>query len=180
MIETEDFGGMHFEEDSILQDGLVQEACDSDGGGWGSFLLGGVVGAIAGAGANANADPVEISQIYGSFSPEEKIFLRQIWRFEEELEQALKEDNVEQTVLLLNGFVACMNGLWKKFLPGNEAYLPTPKFASEFEALVSPILSKCTEVADSGLIRRLSPEQIARVDGREMSLDPDNWTFESK
>ena len=178
MFNMEEFFGMGFEEEPELSNDLVQGGCESEGGGWGSFLLGGAIGCMMGAGSGKNSKIGSCQPaVFESFSPEEKIFLRQIWRFEEELDRAQEQDDVERMVLLLNGFVGCMHGPWKDHFPGNEGYSPSEKFNSEFENLALPILNKTASFSEDELNARLTPEQFERIDGRNMTLNPDDWTF---
>ena len=178
MFDMEDFFGMGYEEEPELPNDLVQGGCEPEGEGWGSFLLGGAIGCMMGAGSGKNSQIGSCQPaVFESFSPEEKIFLTQIWRFEEELEKAQEQNDVERMVLLLNGFVGCMHGPWKDHFPGNEGYSPTEKFNSEFENLVLPILNKAASFREDELNARLTPEQFERIDGRNMTLNPDDWTF---
>ena len=178
MFDMEEFFGMDFEEEPELSNDLVQGGCEPEEGGWGSFLLGGAIGCIMGAGRSGNSERGSCQPaVFESFSPEEKIFLRQIWRFEEELDKAQEQDDVERMVLLLNGFVGCMHGPWKDNFPGNEGYSPTEKSNSEFENLALPILNKAASFREDELNARLTPEQFERIDGRNMTLNPDDWTF---
>ena len=178
MFDMEDFFGMGFEEEPELSNDLVQGGCEPEGGGWGSFLLGGAIGCIMGAGSRVNSERASCQPaVFESFSPQEKIFLRQIWRFEEEFDKAQGKGDVERTVLLLNGFVGCKHGPWKDHLPGNEGYSPTEKFNSEFENLALPILNKAASFHEDKLNVRLTPEQFERIDGKNMTLNPDDWTF---
>ena len=178
MFDMEDFFGMGYEEEPELPNDLVQGGCEPEGEGWGSFLLGGAIGCMMGAGSGKNSQIGSCQPaVFESFSPEEKIFLTQIWRFEEELDKAQEQNDVERMVLLLNGFVGCMHGPWKDHFPGNEGYSPTEKFNSEFENLVLPILNKAASFREDELNARLTPEQFERIDGRNMTLNPDDWTF---
>ena len=178
MFDMEDFFGMGYEEEPELPNDLVQGGCEPEGEGWGSFLLGGAIGCMMGAGSGKNSQIGSCQPaVFESFSPEEKIFLTQIWRFEEELDKAQEQNDVERMVLLLNGFVGCMHGPWKDHFPGNEGYSPSEKFNSEFENLALPILNKAASFREDELNARLTPEQFDRIDGRNMTLNPDNWTF---
>ncbi len=107
MINMEDFFGMGFEEEPELTNDLVQ-GNEPEGGGWGSFLLGGAIGSVMGAVSQTSERSCHPA-VFESFSSEEKIFLRQIWRFEEEIDKAQEQDDVERMVLLLNEFVGCMH-----------------------------------------------------------------------
>ncbi len=175
MIDMEDFFGMGFEEEPELTHDLVQ-GNEPEGGGWGSFLLGGAIGSVMGAVSQTSERSCHPA-VFESFSSEEKIFLRQIWRFEEEIDKAQEQDDVERMVLLLNGFVGCMHGPWKDHFPGNEDYCPTEKFNAEIDNLVLPVLQKAASFSEDELNARLTPEQFKRIDGRNMTLNPDDWTF---
>ena len=181
MIDFEDMLGLGFEEEPEIVDTYeAQSECETSGG-WGSFLLGGAVGALwAGAGKNKSNDCMYQTDSFDSFNEEERVFLRQIWRWKEEFDKAHKDDDVERIILLLNGLVGCIHGPWKAHLPGNDEYLATDKFDAEFEYLALPILNKATEISEAELRNRLTPEQFERIDGRQMSLNPDDWSFTMK
>ena len=181
MIDLEDMLGFGFEEEpEIVESYEAQPECETSGG-LGSFLLGGVLGAVcAGAGKNKINKYSNQPEVFDSFSDNEKVFLRQIWMFEEKFDKALEDDDIELAVLLFNGLAACVNGPWKPFLPGNDEYSPTEKFDSEFEHLALPILNKATQISVDELTARLTPEQFERIDDKQMSLNPDNWSFTIK
>lgn len=181
MIDLEDMLGFGFEEEpEIVESYEAQPECETSGG-WGSFLLGGAVGALwSGAGKSKFNNYSNQPEVFDSFSDDEKVFLRQIWRFEEEFGKALEDDDIELAVLLFNGLAACVNGPWKPFLPGNDKYSPTEKFDSEFEHLALPILNKATQISVDELTARLTPEQFERIDDKQMSLNPDDWSFTMK
>ena len=181
MIDLEDMLGFGFEEEpEIVESYEAQPECETSGG-WGSFLLGGALGAVwAGAGKNKINKYSNQPELFDSFSDNEKVFLRQIWMFEEKFDKALEDDDIELAVLLFNGLAACVNGLWKPFLPGNVEYSPTEKFDSEFEHLALPILNKATQISVDELTARLTPEQFERIDDKQMSLNPDDWSFTMK
>ena len=110
MIDLEDMLGFGFEEEpEIVESYEAQPECETSGG-WGSFLLGGAVGALwSGAGKNKFNNYSNQPEVFDSFSDDEKVFLRQIWRFEEEFDKALEDDDIELAVLLFNGLAACVN-----------------------------------------------------------------------
>ena len=173
--------GFGFEEEpEIVESNEAQPECETSEG-WGSFLLGGAVGALwSGAGKNKFNNYSNQPEVFDSFTEEERVFLRQIWRFEDEFDKARADDDVERIVLLLNGLVGCINGPWKAHLPGGDEYSATEKFDSEFEHLALPILNKATEISEDELRDRLTPEQFERIDDKQMSLNPDDWTFTIK
>ena len=63
MFDMEDFFGMGYEEEPELPNDLVQGGCEPEGEGWGSFLLGGAIGCMMGAGSGKNSqlDPANPS-----------------------------------------------------------------------------------------------------------------------
>lgn len=181
MIDLEDMLGFGFEEEPELVESYeAQPECETSGG-WGSFLVGGALGAVwAGAGKNKINNYSNQPEVFGSFSNDEKVFLRQIWRFEEEFDKALKEDDSERIVLLLNGLVGCINGPWKTHLPRNNEYSATEKFDAEFDYLALPILNKALEIREGQILDRLTPEQFDRIDGKQMNFNPVKWVFRIK
>jgi hypothetical protein len=181
MIDFEDMLGLRFEEEPEIVDNYeAQPDCETSGG-WGSFLLGGAVGALwSSAVKNKSNDCMYQTDSFDSFTEEERLFLRQIWRWEEEFDKARADDDVERIVLLLNALVGCINSSWKALLPGNDEYFATDKFDAEFESLALPILNKATEISEGELRNRLTPDQFERINGRQMSLNPDDWSFTMK
>ena len=175
MFDMEDFFGMGFEEEFVnLSNDLVEGGCEpgmEEGGEEFPFWEEPLV-ALWERGSGRNS-PIGSCQpaVFESFSPEEKIFLRQIWRFEEEIDKAKEQDDVERMILLLNGFVGCMHGPWKDHFPGNEGYSPSEKFNSEFENLALPILNKAASYREDELNARLTPEQFDRIDGRNKDAE---------
>ena len=110
--------------------------------------------------------------VFESFSPEED--LSDANTLEEELDKAQEQNSVERMVLLQWFRRACT--VRGKIISGKRGYSPTEKFNSEFENLVLPILNKAAFREDE-LNARLTPEQFERIDGRNMTLNPDDWTF---
>ena len=181
MIDFDDMFSLGFENDSVEPDphDVMEESQSSAG--WGSFLLGGALGAVWAGASKKRFNNLSIQpEVFGSFSNDEKVFLRQIWKFEEEFDKALKEDNSERLVLLLNGLVGCINGPWKTHLPGNNEYSATEKFDAEFDYLALPILNKALAISESKILDRLTPEQFDRIDGKQMNFNPDKWVFRIK
>ena len=88
MFDMEDFFGMGYEEEPELPNDLVQGGLRTRRRRVGEFLLGGAIGCMMGAGSGKNSQIGSCQPaVFESFSPEEKIFLTQIWRFEEELDR---------------------------------------------------------------------------------------------
>ena len=90
MFDMEDFFGMGFEEEPELSNDLVQGGCESEGVGWGSFLLGGAIGCIMGAGNRGNSERGSCQPaVFESFSSESetsadtpaRIFTRESFAF---------------------------------------------------------------------------------------------------
>ena len=140
MFDMEDFFGMGYEEEPELPNDLVQGGCEPEGEGWGSFLLGGAIGCMMGAGSGKNSQIGSCQPaVFESFSPEEKIFLTQIWRFEEELDKA-QEQNDEMDGSLAKWFRRHARSVERSF--SETRVILDREVQFEFENLVLPILNK--------------------------------------
>ena len=106
MIDLEDMLGFGFEEEPEIVESYEAQPESETSGGWGSFLLGRAVGALwSGAGKNKINNYSNQPEVFDSFSDDEKVFLRQIWRFEEEFNKAPEEDlTKEQWTLIWTHF----------------------------------------------------------------------------
>ena len=71
---------------------------------------------------------------------DEKIFISQLWPFEEELNMAKANDDHERIFLLMKCLGGCINKLCEKFILGNPEYSVSKKNEHEMLYLVSPIL----------------------------------------
>ena len=178
MFDMEEFFGMGFEEEPELSNDLVQGGCEPEGGGWGSFLLGGAVGALVASNLpSGKLDFPDQCLIPEGFSKDERIFLTQLWRFEQELDSALGENNYERVFLLLNGLVFCINGPWKKFIPENLEYAPSLKLELEMSELVSPILERAQRILEDNVIEKINPERLRELDNANVVFNPNDWHF---
>ena len=119
------------------------------GTGWGSFVLGaaaGMVGTVSTAGKFLAEDNCQ--ELAGSLKKSEKKFISELWRFEEELDDATENENFERVFLLVNGFEGCMNGQWMELIPGNPGYSGSPRLEELLHEFVLPIFEKASADMD--------------------------------
>jgi len=153
-------------------DALDCDALPSDGLGFGSAVfLGGALGWLLGAGRRSEASSfIPLAEDREAFSHEEKGFLSQIWRFEEEIDLATKNSNWERLFCLLHAASASLNQTWSKFLPEDPAYDPTPKFHAELDQLVMPLLDKMREGARLDFQSLLSPSRLQELEEGDLTF----------
>ena len=67
----------------------------------------------------------------GDFTPEEKEFLSQIWRYEKELREVWEKKQWRRLYFLVLLAAESFEQNWSKFIPGNSGYSPSLKFDCE-------------------------------------------------
>lgn len=70
-----------------------------------------------------------------------------------------------------------MNGPWKKFLPGNDEFSPSPKYFSEIENFIGSVFQMGQVAADLDPDTKMHPDRVAELQGRNLSVDLDKWEF---
>ena len=113
----------------------------------------------------------------GQLTADEKNFLSQLWRMEKELGEAIEENDWERLLVLINVFQGAMNGPWKKFLPGNDEFSPSPKYFSEIENFIGSVFQMGQVAADLDPDTKKHPDRVAELQGRNLSVDLDKWEF---
>ena len=169
--------------------GMDPHAPDEDGGGGfglgAGLLIGGVLSWLLGMGRRTEEIALEqdieallAEQIdLGQLTSDEKNFLSQLWRMEKDLGEAIDEKNWEQMLVLINVFQGAMEGPWKKFLPGNDEFSPSPKYFSEIENLIGSTfqIGQVADELDPG--SKMPPERVRELHGRKLAVDLDKWEF---
>ena len=144
----------------------------------GGMVLGGALTWLFGGGKQEEflEDEVEWDDL-GSLTGEEREFLSQLWRLEFQLEEAVKEEEWERAVVLLNVFEGCLRKAWTRFVPGNDAFTPSPKYLHEIEDLIGPSLKRFESAINLDPFAKLSPKRRSELNGRQLSIDLDEWEF---
>jgi hypothetical protein len=94
-----------------------------------------------------------------------------------QIEEAVKEEDWEQALILLNVFDGGLKNIWKPFVPGTDEFKPSPKYLHEIEDLIGPSLKSIEASINLDPFSKLSPERIRELDGRQLSIDLDKWEF---
>ena len=141
------------------------------------MLLGGALTWLFGGGRTEYVLPDEEYEDLGLLSNDERGFLAQLWRLEFQLEEAVKEEDWEQALILINVFDGCIKNLWKPFVPGTDEFKPSPKYLHEIEDLFGPSLKSIEASINLDPTNRLPPERIREMHGRQLSIDLDKWEF---
>lgn len=113
----------------------------------------------------------------GSLKKSEKKFIAELWRFEEELDDATENENFERILLLVNGFEGCMNGPWKVLIPGNPGYSGSPRLKELLHEFVLPIFEKASAAARINFAKKIPEKRFNHFCSQKISLDPDTWIF---
>ena len=157
---------------------LDDDSEDSGPGLGTGMLLGGALSWLFGGGRTEYVLPDEEEyEDLGLLSNDERGFLAQLWRLEFQLEEAMKEEDWEQALILINVFDGCIKHLWKPFVPGTDEFKPSPKYLHEIEDLIGPSLKSIEASINLDPFSKLSPERMRELNGRQLSIDLDKWEF---
>ena len=111
------------------------------------------------------------------FTREEKEFISQLWRYEEEILKAWEKQDWLRLYLLTILAEKSLSSTWSKFILGNSSFLSTPGFA---ESIQSPIMKFC-ELCQEALkleFDELIPLNIRQdLDGKSIYLDYDDMSL---
>jgi hypothetical protein len=164
---------------------------DDDGDGFGlgaGLLFGGVLAWLLGT--DRRAEEIALEQEIealeaeaadlGQLTADEKNFLSQLWRMEKELGEAIEEKDWERLLVLINVFQGAMNGPWKKFLPGNYEFSPSPKYFSDIENLIGSTFKMGQVASELDPGTKMDPARVDQLQGRNLSVDLDKWEFAFK
>jgi len=165
-----------FEECSEAETSSIQEA--EGGVGWGSFVLGaaaGMVGAVSPARKLLAKDNCQ--ELVGLLKKSEKKFIAELWKFEEELDHATENKNLERIFLLINGFNGCLNGKWKVLIPGNPGYSGSTRLEELLQEFVLPIFQKASTAARINFSKKIPEKRLNHFCSKNISFEPDTWIF---
>jgi hypothetical protein len=150
--------------------------------GWGlPALIGGAFGWVLGKNIGISNDSGIASQEIESgnldFSREEKEFISQLWRYEEEILKAWEKQDWVRLYLLTILAEKSLSSTWSKFIPAYATSLHTPGFA---ESIRSPIMKFCELCQEALKIEfdELIPLDIRQdLDGKSIYLDYDDMSL---
>lgn len=150
--------------------------------GWGlPVLISGAFGWVLARNLGiSNSIGIASSEIGSSdldFSREEKEFISQLWRYEEEILKAWEKQDWLRLYLLIMIAEKSLSSTWSKFILGNSSFLSTPGFA---ESIQSPIMKFC-ELCQEALkleFDELIPLNIRQdLGGKSIYLDYDDMSL---
>ena len=156
----------------------VNETLDDSGLGWGSFAVGALIGSQLSHSTAIKSE--KWSDVLPSATDGEKTFIKQLLRFNQELDTALSENNHERILLLMNGFNGCLYGPWKKYLPGDNEYEPSPMFDLYFDDLILPVIHKAGELCKGNLTKNIPSDRLKEIERTRWELDEDTWEFKPR
>ena len=173
---------MSFSSFDHSNDSFFDSSMNDKSTGWGlPALIGGAFGWVLGRNLGISNTTGIASQEIGSsdldFSREEKEFISQLWRYEEEILKAWEKQDWLRLYLLTIFAEKSLNSTWSKFIPGNASFLPTPDFA---ESIQSPIMKFCELCQEALKIEfdELIPLNIRQdLDGKSIYLDYDDMSL---
>lgn len=150
--------------------------------GWGlPALIGGALGWMLGSNLGISNTPSNSRQNMGftdlDFTREEKEFISQLWRYEEEILKAWEKQDWLRLYLLTILAEKSLSSTWSKFIPGNASSLHTPGFA---ESIQSPIMKFCELCQEALKIEfdELIPLGIRQdLDGKSIYLNYDDMSL---
>lgn len=166
-----------FDESSEPDLPSIQET-EGQGMGWGSFVLGAAAG-IAGTVSTAAKFPAKdnLQESTGSLKKGEKKFISELWKFEEEIDDATECKNFERILLLVYAFEGYMNGQWKVLIPGNPGYSGSLRLEELLHEIVLPIFEKAFAAARINFATKILKKRFNHLCSKSVSLDPDTWIF---
>ena len=142
------------------------------------LLLGGALAWLFGGGRTEYVFPDdEEYEDLGPLTKEERVFLSQLWRLEFQIEEAMKEEEWEQALILINAFNGGIENIWKPFIPGTDEFKPSPKYLLEIEDLIGSSLKSIEASINLDPFSKLPPERMSELKGRQLSVDLDKWEF---
>lgn len=119
---------------------------DEGSWGWGAFF-GGAVGWMLGRSERPNVSFPSSVHADGDYTPEEKEFLSQIWRYEKEMREVWEKKHWRKLYCLVLLSAESFKQTWRKFIPGNPGYSPSPKFDREIRQTLPPFVDLIREAA---------------------------------
>ena len=173
---------MNFSTCNHLDDSFFDSLNNDKSTGWGlPALIGGAFGWVLGKNIGISNDSgiasLEIESGNLDFSREEKEFISQLWRYEEEILKAWEKQDWLRLYLLTMFAEKSLSSTWSKFIPGNSSFSSTPGFA---ESIQLPIMKFCELCKEALRIEfdELIPLCIREdLDGKTIYLDYDDMSL---
>ena len=163
-----------------MSDWWDDDSGDSGPGlGVGMLLGGALTWLFAGGRTEYGLPDDEEYEDLGVLTKEERSFLSQLWRLEFQIEEAMKEEDWEQALILINAFNGAIENIWKPFVPGTDEFKPSPKYLHEIEDLIGPSFKSIEASINLDPFSKLSPERMRELTGKQLSIDLDKWEFVS-
>ncbi len=157
---------------------LDDDSQDSGPGLGVGMLLGGALTWLFGGGRTEYVLPDDEEYLdLGELTKEERGFLSQLWRLEFQIEEAVKKEEWEQAIILINVFNGAIENIWKPFVPGTDEFKPSPKYFHEIEGLIGPSFKSIEASINLDPFRKLSPERRRELKGRQLAINLDKWEF---
>ena len=142
------------------------------------MLLGGALTWLFGGGRTEYVLPDDEEYLdLGVLTKEERGFLSQLWRLEFQIEEAMKKEEWEQALILINAFNGAIENIWKPFVPGTDEFKPSPKYLHEIEDLIGPSFKSIEASINLDPFSKLSPERRRELKGRQLAINLDKWEF---
>ena len=94
-----------------------------------------------------------------------------------QIEEAVKKEEWEQAIILINAFNGAIENIWKPFVPGTDEFKPSPKYLHEIEDLIGPSFKSIEASINLDPFRKLSPERRRELTGRQLAVNLDKWEF---
>ena len=161
--------------ENLIEDGCFEQSIPdpvtavTEEAGWGwDALFGGAVGWMLGRPGCASFSPQIMNQTEGVFTPEEKDFISQLWRFERELRDVQENEEWERLYLLVLLAGESLSQVWKEFVPGNPGYSPSSKFDGEIREILNPFLLLCKEALALDFESLISPAEFAAIGSKDL------------
>lgn len=159
---------------------MIEEE-ESEGSGGGllvGMVFGGALAWLFGGGKQQEVFEEEVEwDNLGSLTGEERGFLSQLWRLEFQIEEAVKKEEWEHALILINAFNGAIENIWKPFVPGTDEFNPSPKYLHEIEDLIGPSFKSIEASINLDPFRKLSPERRGELTGRQLAVNLDKWEF---
>jgi hypothetical protein len=141
-------------------------------GGWGwSALFGGALGLMLGRSDRPSVSVPEFAPAEGDFTPDEKDFLSQLWRFERELRDVRENEDWERLYFLSLLAVESFKQGWSEFVPENPGYSPSPRFDQEVRQILTSFIRLCQEALALDFDTLISPKKFGKLDEYQVNLN---------
>lgn len=156
-----------------LDQGLTESLpVPTNEGGWGlSAMFGGALGLMLGRSDRPSVSVPEFVPAEGDFTPDEKDFLSQLWRFERELRDVRENEDWERLYFLSLLAVESFKQGWSEFVPENPGYSPSPRFDQEVRQILTSFLRLCQEALVLDFDTLISPKKFGKLGECRVNLN---------